>query len=719
METAQYKDIEKQCHEDWERDIVSSANDVLSHFLCEHGQTLSSCSWSDYSTYAEVDEALRLHRMRKKFCLLDETQERERYERTLQGFLRNNQRRALHRPVEWFSLQAKNHTWLNEARKLIHSLFLEPDPVRFRYQKDRLGFIDGRCTLVDRVQISGPRANHAGRSFSYWERKFSMKEAELLLGPGEQYVSYHGDVSTVAKMHHHVWTVTAEAEQSAKAVIRKSRAWRRIVIREGYKSLRGYGNILSGLSLSQRQRVVFEAGWKAKTRIVRGSRLAQVPKNNEKNRLINVEPLLNVGLQKWLGNLLATVLKKAGIDLETGQSLHRKLIRSTDWLTIDFSAASDSYGMGLVDYLFPRFVTEALMKVRSGTFTYREYHTVKLPDGSIREDTHEWCERANVYACMGNGTTFPILTLIVWALGRALSAHTTFAYGDDLIVHKNCNIKKLFHCFEMCGFSINTDKSFIDGPVRESCGAYTREGTELRSYDIKSCSNLADVITTCNKLYRYIRWSPWQKRWKKLWESLVALVPSRYYGPPSCRDDSKELPIWCEHPMGATIEGSKGLCAWLTQRTGAEYVTVVGRVWVQSVKDDTTCEFDRQLLRIRTGTKPIRHLRGEGMWIDQHFIVETTGELAGSVSGIRIQRSREAELYRRLKASFYLDVKPLDYLRRNFRYRWPMYKSYANVHAIFGEPYYLVFLSKWVHDVIGNEHRIPPSSIEVIKAQAR
>lgn len=709
METAQYKDIEKQCHEDWECDIVSSANDVLSNFLCEHGRALSGRSWSEYSTYAEVDEALRLHRMRKKFCQLDETQERERYDRTLQRFLRNNQRRSLHRSVEWFSLQASHQPWLAEARRLIHELFLEPEPVRFKYMKGRQGVVDGRCTFVDRVQISGPRASHAGRSFNYWQRKFSMEGAELLLGPGEQYISAHGDVSTVAKMHHHTWTVTADAEPLAKAVIRKSRAWRRIVMREGYKTLRGYGNGLSSLSLRQRQRVVFEAGWKAKTQVVNGSRLAQVPKNNEINRLINVEPLLNVGLQKWLGNLLATVLKKAGMDLETGQSLHRRLIRSLDWLTVDFSAASDSYGTGLIDYLFPDFVTEALMKVRSNLYTYREYHEVKLPSGETREDTHDWCERANVYACMGNGTTFPVLTLIVWALGRAISAHTTFAYGDDLIVHRSTNIRKLFHCFEFCGFTINADKSFTDGLVRESCGAYTREGAELRSYDIKSCSNLADVIVLCNKLYRYMKWSPWKERWKKLWESLVALVPSRYYGPPSCRDDSKELPIWCEHPMGATIEGSKGLCAWLTQRTGAEYVTVVGRVWVQSVKDDTTCEYDRQLLRIHTGAEPTRHLRGEGKWVDQRFIVETTGELAGSATGIRIQRSREADLYRRLKATFYMDIKPLDYLRRNFRYRWPMLKSYSHAHADVWAPYYLVFFSRWVYEVVDHERRIPPS----------
>lgn len=709
METAQYKDIEKQCHEDWECDIVSSANDVLSNFLCEHGRSLSGRSWSEYSTYAEVDEALRLHRMRKKFCLVDETRERERYERTLQEFLRNNQRRSLHRPVEWFSLQSKSQPWLAEARRLIHELFLEPEPKRFQYRKDRTGFIDGRCTLVDRVQVSGPRASHAGRTFKFWERKFSMEGAELLLGPGEQYISAHGDVSTIAKMHHHQWTVTEAAEPTAKAVIRKSRAWRRIVLREGYKALRGYGNALSSLSLSQRQRVVFEAGWKAKVTKVAGSRLAQVPKNNEKNRLINVEPLLNVGLQKWLGNLLATVLRKAGIDLETGQSVHQRLIESLDWLTIDFSAASDSYGVGLVDYLFPRFVTEALMKVRSGTFTYREYHKVILPNGETREDTRDWRERANVYACMGNGTTFPILTLIVWAIGRATSAHTTFAYGDDLIVMNNEHIGRVKHAFEFCGFTVNADKSFLKGPVRESCGAYTREGQHLRSYDIKSCSNLADVITTCNKLYRYIKWSPWKQRWKKLWESLVALVPSRYYGPPSCRDGSKELPLWCEHPSGATIEGSKGLCAWLTQRTGTEYVTVVGRVWVQSVKDDTTSEFDRQLLRIREGAEPIRHLRGEGVWVDQKFIVEVTGELAGSVSSIRLQRSREAELYRRLKATFSLRVSYVDYLRRNFRYRWPALKSYAQHHADVLAPYYLIFFGRWVADILGNERWIPPS----------
>lgn len=57
--------------------IVSSANDILSMFMQEHGDRLSRKPWFDYTTYAEVDEALRLHRMRKKFCIIDSDQDRK------------------------------------------------------------------------------------------------------------------------------------------------------------------------------------------------------------------------------------------------------------------------------------------------------------------------------------------------------------------------------------------------------------------------------------------------------------------------------------------------------------------------------------------------------------------------------------------------------------------------------------------------------------------
>lgn len=621
--------------------IVANANDILSKFLQEHAGTLRGKAWSSYTTYAEVDEALRLHRMRKKFCVIDESQGEARREATVRKFLSNNSRRSLLRSAEWYSVQAKANPWLAEARRLIHNLFLETESARPHYKK-----VGG-----DRVVTLVKRVAPMRKSYKYWMSKFSLERAQLLLGPGEQFLSYHGDVSEVSKMHHHKWTVTRKAEPWAKQVIWEDRAWRRVVIREGIKQAGSCVRNLQGIGLKRRQSLYFELGWKAKTRVVSGSRLATVPKNNEIDRLINVEPLLNVGLQKWLGNLLESILLKAGIDLERGQSLHKKLIADPQWATIDFSSASDSYGLGLVKYLFPWFVYDSLMQVRSGIFQY---------DTRDGDDLHTFCERANVYACMGNGTTFPILTLIVWAIGRASSQHTAFAYGDDLIIRSEA-AKRALHAFQFCGFAVNPDKTFIDHSVRESCGAFIFGKRYLRSYDIKACESLADVITTCNKIYRYIEWSPWKKRWLGLWASLVALVPSRYYGPPSCWDSSKELPVWCMHWTEATNGGHEGLRAWLTRNTRTQCLSVVGRVWKQATREREAPNCDLQLMRIEVGSEPIRHLRGEGEWVDQAFVVTLDGAMIGSVNGLRLQRRREAELYKRLNQKYRLN---LDYFQQ-------------------------------------------------------
>ena len=628
--------------------IVSSANDILSKFMQEHGGRLSRKPWFDYTTYAEVDEALRLHRLRKKFCIIDSDQEEQRRRNTIAKFLAANNRRSLLRSAEWYSVQARYNPWLSRARTLIHSLFLEPVKPSYRYRK--VGG-DKRVSFVELVNTQ-PKA-----SFDAWRRRFSLGMAKLLVGPGEQYLSYHGDVSEMAKIHHHKWTVTRKAEPYAKAAVWQDRAWRRAVIRAGIAEAGSCVRSLQGIGAKRRQQLYFELGWKHKTRIIAGSRLATVPKNNEIDRLINVEPLLNVCLQKWLGKLLEDVLLKAGITLEKGQSLHKKLIADPKWATIDFSAASDSYGPGLVKYLFPDFVYDSLMKVRSGIFEY---------EWLVKDEPCTFSESSQVYACMGNGTTFPILTLIVWAIGQASGEHTAFAYGDDLIINQKVAARVL-HAFSFCGFTVNTEKSFIDHPVRESCGAFVFGRRYLRSFDIRACSNLADVITVCNKLYYYTRWSAWASTWYQLWASLVALVPSRYYGPPPCWDNSEELPVWCIHDTEAANGGHEGLRNWLKRNSRVQCLSVVGRVWDQARKEPGIPLFDRQLMRIDTGSEPTRHLRGEGEWKDQAFIVSIEGSLIGSVNELRLQRRREAELYSRRLKQYWLTFDYIQQWRRSKR----------------------------------------------------
>jgi len=73
---------------------------------------------------------------------------------------------------------------------------------------------------------------------------------------------------------------------------------------------------------------------------------------------------------------------------------------------------------------------------------------------------------------MGNGFTFPLETLIFWALTRAVcgSTATVSAYGDDIICPSD-RAEDVIAVLTEVGFSVNLEKSFWNGPFRESCGS--------------------------------------------------------------------------------------------------------------------------------------------------------------------------------------------------------------------------------------------------------
>lgn len=600
--------------------IVNEANRIINDFIVNTAGVLARKQWHEYSTFAEVEEALRLHRLRKKFCIIDADQAASRRDFTIRKFVTSNDRKVLDRSADWYALHANaaSASFLKKARELVHSLFQD---VKYTY---RPVASSRSVTYVEKQRVV---------TYHNWKRRFNSRRAELILGPGEQYLSSGGDVSHVSKIHHHKWTVTRGAEPMAKQAVKRHRAWRRVVQRDGLRLLRAHKVTRGGLSLTEWAQLVFEAGWRNRVVVVPGSRLATVPKNNDVDRLINVEPLLNVGLQKWLGQLLEQALEKVGISLDRNQKLHGLLVQQPEkYATLDFSAASDSYGVGLVKYLFPEFVTLELMKVRSNTFEYM------IGDECPRE-------RANVYACMGNGTTFAVLTIVVWALATASAGEHCPTYGDDLIVPLHA-VPRVRHAFDFCGFTVNWDKSFYEGPVRESCGTYTFNGEKLRSYDIKACESYADIIITANKVRRYLQWSPWTSRWFGLWAQLCNLVGKNHVGPISDWDNPKEVVPWLEVPRDVTDVGS-GLLKWFHEQTGVPAQICTGVVWKQKVIATNVAPYDLALMRIGIGSEPQRHLRGEGEWVEQKFVVANDGRLLGTVNEIRRIRRVAIERYNR------------------------------------------------------------------------
>ena len=87
---------------------------------------------------------------------------------------------------------------------------------------------------------------------------------------------------------------------------------------------------------------------------------------------------------------------------------------------------------------------------------------------------------------MGNGFTFPLESLIFFALAHSVCkpGETVSVYGDDIIVPTH-RYEALVQLLTATGFLVNTDKSFSTGPFRESCGHDYLSGINIRPCYIK------------------------------------------------------------------------------------------------------------------------------------------------------------------------------------------------------------------------------------------
>lgn len=253
-------------------------------------------------------------------------------------------------------------------------------------------------------------------------------------------------------------------------------------------------------------------------KIVRGNRLAFVPKDEGRCRLIAVEPSLNIFLQLGVGKYLMNLMKYMGVaDLEQGQQLHRDLVRDYNtWGTIDLSDASDRISRQVVKGLLPRDWFELLDALRSSHTTY---------DG-------EWIEYSS-FSSQGNAFTFPLETLIFKSIAMAASQRRCHVYGDDIIAPVG-SCSSIASALESFGFVVNTQKSFwgqhegLLADFRESCGEDTLRGFPVRSVFYKDPATDASLVAgLANQLYAKWGILPTTHRY------LLSLIPDPLVGPSS------------------------------------------------------------------------------------------------------------------------------------------------------------------------------------------
>jgi len=237
--------------------------------------------------------------------------------------------------------------------------------------------------------------------------------------------------------------------------------------------------------------------------VVEEGRLAFVPKRTDCSRTIVIESSLATFYQLGIETIFRNRLKSFfGIDLSTQSVLNRELAREGSLkdhnITIDLTEASNSVSERMLRWALPRNILQWL------DFCRTRY--VKLPSG-------ERVELA-MYSSMGNGYTFPLETIVFSAVVAAAasfreihlpkpwitdSSNAWGVFGDDIICPKRLTMDVL-RLLDLLGFRVNRDKSFVEGPFRESCGADYYEGSNVRGVYCKSLSTPQDLYTLINNL---------------------------------------------------------------------------------------------------------------------------------------------------------------------------------------------------------------------------
>jgi hypothetical protein len=229
---------------------------------------------------------------------------------------------------------------------------------------------------------------------------------------------------------------------------------------------------------------------------VEGNKVVTVAKNAKTDRVIAIEPCMNIFIQKGIGSIIRRRLKKVAVDLND-QTKNQRLARegSIDGslATIDLSAASDSVSTELVRCLLPPDWVEVIFSSRSEKGV--------LPDGTTI-----------VYrkvSSMGNGFTFELESLIFWALCSSVmsvehvSDRRLAVYGDDIIVPSSCS-SKVIDILAFAGFAVNAKKTFVHGPFRESCGKHYFNGCDVTPIYVKDrVDNYPRYFWICNQIKRW------------------------------------------------------------------------------------------------------------------------------------------------------------------------------------------------------------------------
>lgn len=349
-------------------------------------------------------------------------------------------------------------------------------------------------------------------------------------------------------------------------------------------------------------------------RIVSGSRSSFVPKTDAISRMICVEPSLNIYLQLGLGEIISRRLKAYGIRLDSQWEVNQRLAcqGSSDGSisTIDLESASDSISLGLCEACLPSWAFALLCELRS---PWTEIGKSQV--------------RLGMVSTMGNGFTFPLQTAIFMCIIRAAYrvsgtlpeaevGNSWSVFGDDLICASGEISRYVLRLLSLCGFRINSSKTFLEGRFRESCGTDWLNGQPVRPVFIKKMDTKQDIFVAINAL------NEWSAKTGIFLPISIGLLLS--WLKPEFR--TQTVPFEENMDAGLRVPFS------LSHRRGVDQN--LSRLYVCDRPVALTVRADEWGIRTPRGVKEL-HLNPNGLWVSFLY-----GELVDGLIMVRHDRVR-------------------------------------------------------------------------------
>lgn len=255
-----------------------------------------------------------------------------------------------------------------------------------------------------------------------------------------------------------------------------------------------------------------------------GNKVITVPKDASTNRVIAIEPGLNLWFQKAVGDMIGKRLRRYGVDLRyqsRNQELARKGSLTSLLATIDLSSASDSIARSVVEELLPPRWFSVMDSCRS------HY-------GTLSNSTRKW----EKFSSMGNGFTFQLESLIFYAVAVCCAEYLhvdstdVSAYGDDVVLPTAC-FELFSEMLDFYGFRMNVKKSHFDSTFRESCGAHFISGIDVKPIYLKDrVSSVPALYRLANAVrrlaHRHNSRFGCDARFRKVFDFLVSSCPKPY-----------------------------------------------------------------------------------------------------------------------------------------------------------------------------------------------